>query len=181
MRHQMAHNVLIALRHYDSIRELVVWFNANNQAGVIPAQLPIDAINALESVVDKHDLRRTAPSPQLIDQVLECTSRPFIISHSLEARDFHILCSAENLRFELVGFLFAIAGRALTFGFVPEMLKDSTADNSKGRLTDELLRASTTCLFLTTMLATVNDLTIWMYYENYLFTTMVCSHAGTST
>jgi hypothetical protein len=178
MRYQMAHDVLSTFRHYNTIRELVLWYNARNEAGVIPAPITIDAVNALEAVVDKHDLRRKEPSPQLIAQVLETTARPFTISQSLEARDFHILCSGENLRFEFIGFLLATAGRSLTFGFGSETYNDVDNKDMKLRFTDELLRASTTCLFLTTMLATVNDLTVWMYYENYLFTVMMCGYAG---
>jgi hypothetical protein len=178
MRYQMASDVLSTFRHYDSIRELVLRYNAYNEAGVIPAQLSVDAVNALESVVEKHDLRRRPPSAELVEQVLESTARPFVVSQSLEARDFHILCSGENLRFEIIGFLLATAGRSLTFGLVPEVLTDPAQKDNKLRFTDELLRASTTCLFLTTMVATVNDLTVWMYYENYVFTIMMCGYAG---
>lgn len=178
MRYQMAKGVLSTFRHYNAIRELVLWYNAGNEAGVIPAQLQIDAINGMEQVVDKHNLRNSPPSPQLISQVLESTSRPLTISQSLEARDFHILCSGENLRFEIIGFLLATAGRSLTFGFAPDVFNDPANRGLKSRFIDELLRASTTCLFLCTMLATVNDINIWMYYENYLFTTMMCGYAG---
>ncbi|EMD65050.1 hypothetical protein COCSADRAFT_26005 [Bipolaris sorokiniana ND90Pr] len=178
MRYQMAHDVLSTFRHYDIIKELVLWYNARNEAGVIPAPIGVDAVNALEAVVDKHNLRRKEPSPELIAQVLETTARPFTISQSLEARDLHILCSGENLRFEYIGFLLATAGRSLTFGFGPESYSDVSNKDMRLRFTDELLRASTTCLFLTTMLATVNDLTVWMYYENYLFTVMMCGYAG---
>lgn len=179
MRYQMACDVLSTFRHYNSIKELVLWYNASNEAGVVPAQLQVDVVNALESIVDKHDLRRKAPSSQLISQVLETTARPFTISQSLDAGDFHTLCSGENLRFEIIGFLLATAGRSLTFGFVPDIFNDPTNKDMKSRFADELLRASTTCLFLATMLATVNDLTVWMYYENYLFTIMMCGYAGT--
>ncbi|OAL46574.1 hypothetical protein IQ07DRAFT_574574 [Pyrenochaeta sp. DS3sAY3a] len=178
MRYQMAGDVLGTLRHYNAIRELVLWYNASNEAGVIPAQLQVDAINAMESIVDKHNLRRSPPSPQLIAQVLESTSRPFTISKTLDARDFHILCSGENLRFELIGFLLATAGRSLTFGFAPDLFADPANRGVKSRFVDELLRASTTCLFLCTMISQVNDITIWMFYENYLFTTMMCGYAG---
>lgn len=178
MRYQMASDVLSTFRHYNSIRELIMWYNASNEAGVVPAQLQIDAISAIESIVDKHNLRRAPPSPQLVSQVLESTSRPFVISQSLEARDFHILCSGDNLRFEVIGFLLATAGRSLTFGFAPDLFSDPANRALKSQFVDELLRASTTCLFLCTMLATVNDVTIWMYYENYLFTTMICGYAG---
>ncbi|KAI0572186.1 fungal specific transcription factor [Pyrenophora tritici-repentis] len=178
MRYQMAYDVLSTFRHYNAIRELILWYNASNEAGVIPAQIQVDTVNALEAIVDKHDLRRKAPSPELIEQVLESTARPFVISQSLEARDFHILCSGENLRFEVIGFLLATAGRSLTFGFAPDLFNDPSKKDMKLRFTDELLRASTTCLFLTTMLATVNDITVWMYYENYVFTIMMCGYTG---
>ncbi|CAN9292163.1 unnamed protein product [Alternaria alternata] len=142
MRYQMACDVLSTFRHYNSIKELVLWYNASNEAGVIPAQLQVDAVNALEAVVDKHDLRRKAPNSQLISQVLETTARPFTISQSLEAGDFHTLCSGENLRFELIGFLLATAGRSLTFGFVPDIFNDPNNKDMKSRFADELLRAS---------------------------------------
>ena len=180
MRYQMASDILTTFRHYNAIKELILWYNAVNEAGVIPAQLQIDAINALEQVVDKHNLRNAPPSPELISQVLESTSRPLTISRSLEARDFHILCSGENLRLEIIGFLLATAGRSLTFGFMPDMFSDPANRKLKYKFVDELLRASTLCLFLCSVLATVNDITIWMFYENYLFTTMMCGYAGMS-
>jgi hypothetical protein len=178
MRYQMASGVLRTLRYYPAIKELVLWYNAGNETGVVPAQVQVDAINAVESIVDKHNLMHAPPSPQLVSQVLESTSRPFILAQTLDARDFHILCSGENLRFETIGFLLATAGRSLTFGFAPDLLNDSANRGMKSQFVDELLRASTTCLFLCTMLATVNDITVWMFYENYLFTTMMCGYAG---
>jgi hypothetical protein len=180
MRYQMASDVLATLRYYTSIRELILWYNASNEAGVIPAQLQVDAINAMESIVDKHNLQHSPPSPHLISQVLESTSRPFVMTQALEARDFHILCSGENLRFETIGYLLATAGRSLTFGFAPDIFSNPANRGLKSQMIDELLRASTTCLFLCTMLATVNDITIWMFLENYMFTTMMCGYAGTS-
>jgi hypothetical protein len=180
MRYQMASDVLGTFRYYTAIKELVLWYNASNEAGIIPAQLQVEAVNAIESIVDKHNLRHAPPSPQLISQVLESTSRPFILAQHLAASDFHILCSGENLRFETIGFLLATAGRSLTFGFAPDLFSDPANRGLKSKFVDELLRASTTCLFLCTMLATVNDLTVWMFYENYLFTTMMCGYAGMS-
>jgi hypothetical protein len=178
MRYQMASDVLATLRYFTAIREVILWYNATNEAGVVPAQIQVDATNAMESIVDKHNLRNAPPSPQLISQVLESTSRPFPMAQALDARDFHILCSGENLRFEIIGYLLATAGRSLTFGFAPDIFRNSQDRGLRSKLVDELLRASTTCLFLCTMLATVNDITIWMYLENYLLTTMMCGYAG---
>jgi hypothetical protein len=178
MRQQMASDVLSTFRHFNIIKDLILWYNASNEAGVVPAQLQVDAINAIESIVEKHNLRHAAPSPQLISQVLESTSRPFVMSQTLEVRDFHILCSGDNLRFETIGSLLATAGRSLTFGFAPDLFSDPANKAMKSQFIDELLRASTTCLFLCTMLATVNDITVWMYYENFVFTIMLCGYTG---
>ncbi|OAL05435.1 hypothetical protein IQ06DRAFT_312803 [Phaeosphaeriaceae sp. SRC1lsM3a] len=178
MRNQMASDVLSTLRYYPAIKELILWYNASNEAGVVPAQLQVDAVNSMESIYEKHNLRNATPSPQLISQVLESTSRPLTLAQSLEASDFHILTSGENLRFEMIGYLLATAGRSLVFGFAPDLFNDPPNRGIKTQFMDELLRASTTCLFLCTMLATVNDITVWMFYENYLFTTMVCGYAG---
>lgn len=175
----MASDVLSTLRYYPAIKELILWYNASNEAGVVPAQLQVDAVNSMESIYEKHNLRNATPSPQLISQVLESTSRPLTLAQSLEASDFHILTSGENLRFEMIGYLLATAGRSLVFGFAPDLFNDPPNRGIKTQFMDELLRASTTCLFLCTMLATVNDITVWMFYENYLFTTMVCGYAGT--
>jgi len=44
MRHQMASDVLKVFRYYTAIKELVLWYNASNEAGVIPAQIQVDAV-----------------------------------------------------------------------------------------------------------------------------------------
>jgi hypothetical protein len=178
MRREIVAEILGTFRHYSAIQELVLWYNASNEAGVIPAQLQIDAINAIGPFVEKHNLRRSPPSAQLIDQVLENTSKPFDATQITNPGDLHKACSGNNLRLDIIGFLLATAGRSLTFGFSPDTFSGAGNNGMRSRFVDELLRASTACLTISPMISSINDLTVWMYYENYLFTTMICGYSG---
>ncbi|KAF2633031.1 hypothetical protein BU25DRAFT_358017 [Macroventuria anomochaeta] len=178
MRRELATSILSAFRHYAAIQELILWYNASNEAGVIPAQLQIDAINAIGPWVEKHNLRRSPPKPQLVDQILENTSKPLCVTHITNPRDLHKACSGDNLRLEMVGFLLATAGRSLAFGLSPDTFSGPGNRGMRARFVDELLSASTKCLTIAPLIATVNDITVWMYYENYLFTNMVCGYTG---
>jgi hypothetical protein len=178
IRYQLASDILSTFRDYTTIRELVLWYNSSNEAGVVPAQLQVDAINAMESVVEKHNLRHLPPSPQLISQVLENSSKPLCIIGMANPRDLPSVCCGDNLRLEIIGCLLATAGRALGFGAGPGRLNGSENRGRKQRFIDQLLRTSTTCLELCPMLSTTNDLTVWLYYENYLFTALICGFVG---
>ncbi|KAJ4983250.1 fungal specific transcription factor [Stagonosporopsis vannaccii] len=178
MRREVVTSILSAFRHYTAIQELILWYNASNEAGVIPAQLQIDAINAIGPFVERHNLRRAPPTTQLVDLIMENSSKPLCVSHVSNPRDLYKSCSGDNLRLEMIGFLLATAGRSLTFGFSPDTFSGPGNRGLRARFMDELLSASTQCITITSLIATVNDITVWMYYENYLFTTMVCGYSG---
>lgn len=178
MRREVVTGILSAFRHYAAIQELILWYNASNEAGVIPAQLQIDAINAIGPFVEKHNLKRSPPTSQLVDLIMENSSKPLCVSQISNPRDLYKACSGDNLRLEMIGFLLATAGRSLTFGFSPDTFSGAANRGLRNRFVDELLSASTQCITITSLIATVNDITVWMYYENYLFTTMVCGYSG---
>ncbi|KAF1357370.1 hypothetical protein EJ07DRAFT_157675 [Lizonia empirigonia] len=178
MRRELVTGILSTFRHYTAIQELILWYNASNEAGVIPAQLQIDAINSIGPFVEKHNLRRAPPSTQLVDQIMENTGKPLCVTQIANPRDLHKACSGDNLRLEMIGFLLATAGRSLTFGFSPDTFSGPGNRGTRARFVDELLSASTKCLTITPLIASVNDITVWMYYENYLFTTIVCGYSG---
>lgn len=178
-RRDVVTSILSTLRNYATIQELILWYNAGNEAGVIPAQLQIDAINAIGPFVDKHNLRRSPPSTQLVDQIMENSRKPLCVTKITDPRDLYKSCSGDNLRLETIGFLLATAGRSLTFGFSPDTFSGPANRGLRARLVDELLSASTQCITITSLIGTVNDVSVWMYYENYLFTTMICGYSGT--
>ncbi|KAF2999680.1 hypothetical protein E8E13_002029 [Curvularia kusanoi] len=178
MRREVVTSILSVFRHYAAIQELVLWYNASNEAGVVPAQIQVDAINSIAPFVEKHNLRRVAPSPQLVDQIMENSRKPLCVTKITNPQDLHKACSGDNLRLEMIGFLLATAGRSLAFGFSTDTFAGPENRGLRARFVDELLSASTQCITITSLIATVNDVTVWMYYENYLFTTMVCGYSG---
>ncbi|KAF3053871.1 hypothetical protein E8E11_011458 [Didymella keratinophila] len=177
-RREVVKSILSAFSNYAAIQELILWYNAINETGVVPAQLQIDAINAIGPFVDKHNLRRSPPSTQLVDQIMENSKKPLCVNKITDPRELYKSCSGDNLRLETIGFLLATAGSSLTFGFLPDTFSGPADRGLRARLVDKLLSASTQCITITSLIGTVNDVSVWMYYENYLFTTRVCGHSG---
>ncbi|KAF1971082.1 hypothetical protein BU23DRAFT_472110 [Bimuria novae-zelandiae CBS 107.79] len=178
MRVQMATEVLKCLRYYPLLQELIGLLQQYAQTCVVPLPLEIDLINGLGSIVDRFNLVHSVPDPRLVAKVLDNSSRPLDIPDGLKARDFHQLCTGDNIRLEVLGFVFATAGRAISFGLANYHFTDPANPNSKSRLIDELLRASTTCTILCTLISPVNHITVWMWYENYMFTVMMSGFSG---
>ena len=144
----------------------------------VPMSLEIDLMNGLEPIVNHFNLVSSVPDPRLVLKVLENSSQPLEIPSDLKACDFHKLCSGHNVRLETLGFVLATAGRALSFGLCSYIFSDPTCQISKSRLLDELLRASTMCTILCTLISPVNHTTLWMLYENYSFTIMMSGFTG---
>ncbi|KAL5459604.1 hypothetical protein PMIN06_002746 [Paraphaeosphaeria minitans] len=178
MRMQMTTEVLKCLRHYPIIQEVINILLQFAQSCIIPLPLEIDLVNGLGPIVDRFNLMHSVPDPRLVARVLDNSSRPLAIPDDMKASDFHQICSGDNIRLEVLGFLLASAGRAISYGLCSYRFSDPAIPNSKSRLIDELLRASTTCTILCTVISPVNHIFIWMLYENYSFTIMVNGFSG---
>lgn len=153
-------------------------FHEHCQAGVIPLPFDLSLVNALKSVVDRFNLIRSMPDPRLVEMVLQNSSQPLVISSTLRATDFHQLCSGDNIRFETIGFTLATAARALAYGACSHLFSDPANPGLKSRLLDEMLRSSTSCIMLCSLISPVNDVMIWMLSENYSLTLMLCGFSG---
>jgi hypothetical protein len=173
---QMATDVMKTLRHFTLIRELVLDYCETCQSGVVPTPMEADAVNALRSTVDKFDLMSSLPDPNLVATVLGNTSRPLSISASLTSREFYKTYTGENLRFETIGWLLATAGRSLLWALGTFRQDDDSLQRI--RLADEMLRSSTACLVICSLVSPVNDIMIWLFHENLLFTSMMCGYSG---
>jgi len=176
MRTQIATDILRCLRHYSIIHASVEWYSKYSHAAVIPLPIDLDLINALRPVVERFNLEHAVPDHRLVAMVLENSSLPLDISSDLRACDFHKICSGDNIRFETIGLLLSTASRAFLFGSCDYLFDEKPG--SKSGLVDELLRASTACAMLCSMISPVNDVTIWMLLSNYSVTAMVCGISG---
>ncbi|KAF2466147.1 uncharacterized protein BDR25DRAFT_345731 [Lindgomyces ingoldianus] len=175
MRVQLANNVLRSLRNYRLIQDLILLYCENNQAGVVAAPLYANAVNALNNTVENYNLTDSSPDPRLVSIVLENTSQPLNIGPSTQASEFHGMITGDNLRLEIIGLLLASAARSMMFGLGPDSWSDNSRRELRPQLLDEMLRSSTTCLVLCTLISPANDVMIWMFYENLLLT---CVHCG---
>lgn len=181
IRMQMAGDILRSLRHYKAILPLVRGYCVSCHAGYVAETMEINAVEALQKTVDKFDLIHKPPDCGLVSLVLENTSRALDISPDLQAQDFHKICTGESLRLEVLGWLFATAGRSWLFGLGTSAFKDEKQPPMwRDQFLHDMLRASTTCLVLCTLLSPANDLMIWLFYENLLFTIMMCGYSGRS-
>ncbi|KAF2646414.1 hypothetical protein P280DRAFT_544778 [Massarina eburnea CBS 473.64] len=178
MRMQMTTDILKTFRYYSTIKELVVWHGLHCQAGTIPLPFDVGLIQALQPTVDRYNLTHSVPDPRLVTSVLENSSKPLEITQSLKACDFHRTCTGDNIRLETIGVLLATAGRALSFGSCSHLINDQTNPGLRSKLVDELLRASTSCVILCSMITPVNDLLTWLLFDNYYLTIMVCGFSA---
>jgi hypothetical protein len=83
MRHQMASDVLKVFRYYTAIKELVLWYNASNEAGVVPAQIQVDAVGVnaksiRDAYTDFSSPRSTALRPSWINTIF--SGQPPVLS-----------------------------------------------------------------------------------------------------
>jgi hypothetical protein len=135
-------------------------------------------VTALKQTVDQFDLRKRVPDAVMVTKVLENSTKALDIQPTLRAQDFHTLCTGENLRFETLGFLLATAGRSWLFGLSTEKVFDKKVV-AKDQFVRDMLRASTACVVLCTLISPANDMMIWMLYENLLLS-MLCGMIGKS-
>ncbi|CAI6340936.1 unnamed protein product [Periconia digitata] len=178
IRMQMGTDVLKTFRYYPIIRELIMWYSLHCQAGTVPLPFSVGIIDGLQPIVDRYNLAQSAPSPQLVGLVLKNSSKPLEIPVTMKSRDLHELCSGENLRLDAIGFVLATAGRALAFGSCTHLINEQTHPGLRSKIVDELLRASTLCITLCSLITPINDVLTWMLLDNYHLTIMVCGFSG---
>lgn len=173
MRHQMASAILKSLRRYRRIQNLVKIYWTGSQAGVVPEMINISVLDALKTTVDKYNLTERAPSAELVSTVLENSSKPLDISPTIQAQDFYTLVTGDNLRLEVIGYLLSTAGKACYFGLEPYTMGSDADRSIKSQFIKEMLRSSTMCLILCTLITPVNDIMLWLLFDNLVLTSIM--------
>ncbi|KAF2809125.1 uncharacterized protein BDZ99DRAFT_509453 [Mytilinidion resinicola] len=101
------------------------------------------------------DLENTPPETHLISAVLSNTIKKLGVPPI--ASQFHEKFTGENLRLEIIALLLKI-----------------TAHDGWNQIANELFRASSVCVELCKLLAPVNDLLLWLYFDNAVLTSIIC-------
>ncbi|KAL4806583.1 hypothetical protein BDV18DRAFT_117866 [Aspergillus unguis] len=171
--------MLSAITEDLSIDKLVCDFYGDSQAAILPSLLVDSFMTEFRNVVNQNETPQTLHKKTT--QILETTARIPRIPADIKGKDLHTIFSGENMRLEIMGILYAIAGRASMFGYVNERFPGSawTASTARLKFARRMLTLSDTAVQVCKILTPVNDLTTWLLYENWLLSSM--SHGDSSS
>lgn len=130
-------------------------------------------IKAVLEAESGHD--PSAKNHALSRKITESTLRPLIVPALTTAANFHTLFTGQSIRWECLGFFFAITGRSAMVKApnASPLTSENAEDIDRTKFVHDMMMASRTCVALCRADgAVVNDLLIWHLYGNLLFSTM---------
>ncbi|KAL3435331.1 hypothetical protein BDV09DRAFT_185100 [Aspergillus tetrazonus] len=164
--------MLSILTEGPTIERLVCEFYGVTQSAVLPTAFVLSLMNEVRDFIKQSETSQTLHEKTI--QVLESTAQRPRVPSDIMGRDFHKLFSGNRMRLEIIGVVYAIAGRASFFGFAqdkfPAFAGNAFAERHK--FSRRMLTASETAVQICRMLTPTNDLTAWMLYENWLLSCM---------
>ncbi|OKL61728.1 hypothetical protein UA08_03061 [Talaromyces atroroseus] len=145
-------------------RKHITWYYQRGRFTIIPAPLVLDSLSLVQEHVEKNAWNQEGNWKDIYERITATTSQPLEFSSDTSAEEFYSLYTGENLRWEFVGFMFALAGgsvqrrykgnHVLDLGNGEEMVADT--------FTKEMVLATNACMEICRQLGHVNDLMIWM-------------------
>ncbi|KAA8651714.1 uncharacterized protein ATNIH1004_000610 [Aspergillus tanneri] len=160
--------VLNLLREFSPIEQLVDEYYRLSQAAVIPAPLVLNPMAQLRG--DVEEWNRLGYPNNLATTVLANTANSFQVPPTIEGARFHELFTGLRLRLEIIGVIYAIAGRTSMFSLTRDRVPDYTV---RRKFAQKMMAASDAVIQICKILTPVNDLTIWLMYENLLLVSIV--------
>ncbi|KAJ5780713.1 hypothetical protein N7457_005873 [Penicillium paradoxum] len=165
--------VLLTLSDFATAETLIREFYALSQSAIIPAPFVLNSIDPVKSMckesISDHTLDDFTSS--LTVQIIQNTAEIFEVPSTTKGRDFHTLFTGPAIRLEIIGLLCALAGRARYLGLAGDRSDDERT--SKAQYARKMLAASDAALYICRILTPLNDLTIWLVYENLLLSDLV--------
>ncbi|KAE8378400.1 hypothetical protein BDV26DRAFT_304293 [Aspergillus bertholletiae] len=120
-----------------------------------------------------------SPAEQ-VARVLQNTERVLHIPSTMTGNRFHELFTGSNLRLEILGVLYAIAGRLSLFGLAHDKFPRPNGMAARERFSRKMLAACDAVFEICKLIAPVNDLTIWMLYERLLLSKVAHGDASSA-
>ncbi|OQE44564.1 hypothetical protein PENCOP_c002G02758 [Penicillium coprophilum] len=162
--------MLTQFRHLDMIEKLVNEYYNHSPAALVPGPLVFPAFSGLRiSAPARAGSDRT--TLQIAESVVQSTSTNLDIEVTFTPSMFCASYTGQNLRLEAVGLVFALAGRSC--------LLSPRRDDQREEFVHIMFRCSTCCLQIAREIAPqVNDLMVWLSYENLLLTMSIQGDAS---
>lgn len=171
--------VLSLLDELPGIEKLVREYYDETQAAAIAAPLILNTLAPIKRMNQETAARRLDGGILLLAaKVIQNTSQAFAVAPTLGGNEFHSLFTGPNIRLEIIGLIYSIAGRASFFGLAFDKFPSLRSATPRIEFGQKMLEASDTALQVCKMLTRVNDLTVFLLYENLLLTTTVHGYSS---
>ncbi|PIG79208.1 fungal specific transcription factor [Aspergillus arachidicola] len=174
---QRTAEILRCLEDFSTITQLVCEYYRLSKAAVIPS-LILNALPAIQTMIDEAQLHK-GPLEQ-VARVLQNTKQLLHVPSTMTGRHFHEFFTGPNLRLEILGLFYAIAGRLSVFGLAHDKFPRQNGMAARERFSRKMLAASDAVLQICKLVAPVNDLTIWMLYEILLLSKVAHGDASSA-
>ncbi|PWY73577.1 hypothetical protein BO70DRAFT_319779 [Aspergillus heteromorphus CBS 117.55] len=152
----------------------ISWYYQKGRFTIIPAPLVLDSLSRAREYIESNpwDVARNWKS--LYEDITAATALPLKISGTLSAQDFYALTTGPNLRWELLGFVFTMAGVSVMGRYRSQDVLDlGIGEMDVETFTKEMVLASNACIEICKHRGQVNDLGIWMRYLHVVMCTEV--------
>jgi hypothetical protein len=160
----------------------VDWYYARGRFTTIPAPLVLEPLRLLQEHVDKNSWNQEGNWKDIYDRITAATSQPLEFSGDTTAREFCALFTGENLRWEFIGLVFALAGGSIQRQYKGSHILDlgNGEEIDADTFAQEMVLAANACIEICRQNGHVNDLIIWMRQAYYLFGTCVLGENSAS-
>lgn len=158
--------VLRCLKSFSTIKALIQEYYSVSQTAVIASPFILNALDEIEITVNEF-LFENAADEQLVSFsafIVQNTGKSFKVPHGVEGVMFHKCFTGPFLRLEIIGVIFALAGRASYFG----LADSSVRDTNRPQFSRKMLVACDLTLQICKGLTVLNDLVLWLVHENLL-------------
>ncbi|GLA16921.1 hypothetical protein AnigIFM62618_004026 [Aspergillus niger] len=115
---QKVEELLECLREFPRIKGYMNEYYTLSQAAVVPAPFIRRALAEIEVTYDAITVR-SPPQPlsELATTIVKNTRQPFDVAQECDGVRFHESFTGSSVRLEVLGLIYALAGRAISFGF----------------------------------------------------------------
>lgn len=173
-------HILSHFRYCATVKKLVMEYYDLGQVAIIPRHLVLPAVSDLENIYEEILQPRTALDDAasraallpVAERIERATKSKIDITPTTSMEVFRSCYTGPNLRVETIGLIFTLAARACRVGLFPN-------DIDVHDFVQIMFLCSARCVHLARELASeMNDIIIWLSYENLRITTSTQGYAG---
>lgn len=143
-----------------------------NKASALVGPVITPALPQLRA--DLEQLASVAKSDQfaVFAEITRNTTRPLKVPSSMLPSEFHTLFTGQNLRWETLGLMLSLAGTMAQYTSPDDQMfmLENGKRIDKDQFTEDVIHAANDCITLCQVHGAVNDIMVWLIYNNMLVT-----------